>query len=163
MRWMKFLPIVLLLIGVFISSSMPYKQQTIVPDLMRLLPNAPFYDVLSYIHIPYYGMDVSVETRGYYYFLEFLVRKFAHLTSFGAMAIAVYIALPRRKWRFVVAIFITFLFACADELHQHFTAGRTASGQDVLLDTFGGLLWLSIVVSIRRLFRKKKNKKRSHD
>lgn len=156
MRFIKFGPLILLIMIVFISSATPYQQQTIVPTLMKLLPGEPLIGPLSLLHIPYYGMDISVESRGYYYFLEFLVRKFAHLTAFGAMAIAVYIALPKKNYRYLLAIGITFLFACADELHQYFTVGRTASGQDVLLDTVGGLLWLTIFVLILRKIRAKK-------
>lgn len=156
LRFVKYIPLAVLILIIFISSSMPYKDQTIVPDLMRWLPGEPFSDQLSRWHIPYYGMDISVETRGYYYFVEFLVRKLAHITSFGAIAIAMYIALYPKRWRYVLAIVITFLFACIDEFHQYFTSGRSASFQDVLLDTFGGVLWLTIFMLIKRLFKRKK-------
>jgi hypothetical protein len=156
LRFVKYIPLAVLILIIFISSSMPYKDQTIVPDLMRWLPGEPFADQLSRWHIPYYGMDISVETRGYYYFVEFLVRKLAHITSFGAIAIAMYIALYPKRWRYVLAIVITFLFACIDEFHQYFTSGRSASFQDVLLDTFGGVLWLTIFMLIKRLFKRKK-------
>ena len=156
MRFVKFIPLAALIIIVFISSSMPYKDQTIVPDLMRWLPGEPFIEQLSSLRIPYYGMEISVETRGYYYFIEFLVRKFAHITAFGAIAVAMYIALYPKRWRFAWALLITFFFACADEFHQYFTSGRSASFQDVLLDTFGGLLWLTIFVLIKQLYKRKK-------
>lgn len=156
MRFVKFIPLAVLIIIVFISSSMPYKDQTIVPDLMRWLPGEPFIEQLSSLRIQYYGMEISVETRGYYYFIEFLVRKFAHITAFGAIAIAIYIALYPKHWRFLWALLITCLFAFADEFHQYFTSGRSASFQDVLLDTCGGLLWLTIFVLIKQLFKRKK-------
>lgn len=159
MRFIKFLPLIVLIIIIFISSATPYQQQSIVPDLMKWLPGEPLNSILSRIHIPYYGMDISVETRGYYYFLEFLVRKFAHITAFGAIAIAFYIALPKRRLRYVLSLVVTFFFACIDELHQHFTSGRTASMQDVFLDTFGGILWLTIFVLIARKVKKSPTKK----
>lgn len=89
----KYIPLALLVAIIFISSSQSYEQQSIVPTLQQLLPNQPLYGFLSQFKIPYWGITVSVEERGYYYFLEFLIRKAAHLLSFGAIAIALYIAL----------------------------------------------------------------------
>lgn len=151
----KYIPLALLVIIIFISSSQSYEQQSIVPTLQKLLPNQPLYGFLSQFHIPYWGIDVSVEERGYYYFLEFLIRKAAHMLSFGAIAIALYIALYPRKWRYIYAIILTFLLASADELHQSFTAGRTATMSDVWLDTVGGLILLTLFILIISPFRKK--------
>ena len=36
-------------------------------------------------------------------------------------------------------MFICFLYACTDELHQLFIAGRSAEIKDVLIDSFGSL------------------------
>lgn len=152
----KYIPLALLVIIIFISSSQSYEQQSIVPSLQRLLPNQPLFDFLSLFHIPYWGIDVSVEERGYYYFLEFLIRKAAHMLSFGAIAIALYIALYPRKKRYIFAMLITFLLACADELHQSFTTGRTATMSDVWLDTVGGLICLTLFTLILRPFTKRK-------
>lgn len=150
----KYIPIILLIVIIFLSSSQSYEQQSIIPTLQQLLPNQPFYNFLSIFQIPYWGIIVSVEERGYYYFIEFLIRKAAHFFSFGAIAVALYIALYPRKWRFIYALVITFLLACADELHQYFTVGRTATMMDVALDTVGGLFLLSIFVLLAKLIKK---------
>lgn len=155
----KYIPLLLLIVIIFISSSQSYEQQSIVPALQQLLPNQPFYNFLSLFKIPYWGITVSVEERGYYYFIEFLVRKAAHMLSFGAMAIAIYIALFPRKYRYVYALIITFILALADEFHQYFTDGRTATMSDVWLDTFGGFLLLTLFVLILALIRKWKSKR----
>lgn len=152
----KYIPLALLVVIIFISSSQSYEQQSIVPTLQKLFPNQPLHGFLSQFKIPYWGITVSVEERGYYYFLEFLIRKVAHLLSFGAIAIALYIALYPRKWRYFYAIAITFSLAAADEFHQSFTSGRTATMSDVWLDSFGGLVLLTLFVIILRPFRKKK-------
>lgn len=39
------------LIILYYLSSMPYEQQTIVPELRVLLSNQPFYDLLSKIEV----------------------------------------------------------------------------------------------------------------
>ncbi|GEK34217.1 VanZ family protein [Kurthia sibirica] len=159
----KYIPLALLIVIIFISSSQSYEQQSIVPTLQKLLPNQPLFDFLSLFHIPYWGIDVSIQERGYYYFLEFLIRKAAHMLSFGAIAIALYIALYPRKRRYLYALVITFALACADELHQSFTIGRTATMSDVWLDTVGGLICLTLFTVILRLFKKKKTKEKQFE
>ncbi|MDW0108869.1 VanZ family protein [Sporosarcina aquimarina] len=153
---MKKLVVVVLLIGIIvglsISSSQTYEQQTIVPKLQELLPNQPLEQPLSKLQIPYWGKTISVEERGYYYFLEFLVRKSAHFFTFGALAAVFYWLLPKFRLRFFLAAFLTFTAASADEFHQSLTGGRTATWQDVLLDMSGALVFL-LIVKIIELFR----------
>lgn len=138
-----------IIIGLFISSSQTYEQQSIVPDLERLLPNQPFEEVLSKVQIPYWGLIISVDERGYYYFIEFLFRKSAHFFTFGAFAALIFWLLPRMRHRFVIAVFLTFLVACTDEFHQSLTGGRTATWQDVGLDMSGAFVFLLIIQLIR--------------
>ena len=141
--------VVILLIGIvgglFISSSQTYEQQTIVPQLERLFPNEPFKEPLSKLEIPYWGITVSVEERGYYYFLEFLARKSAHFFTFGALAAVLYWLLPKWKIRFFLALLFTFFAASADEFHQSLTGGRTATWEDVVLDMSGAVIFLLII------------------
>lgn len=159
---MKKLVVVLLIIilaGLFVSSSQTYEQQTIVPKLQQLLPTQPFEESLSMLQIPYWGHIISVEERGYYYFLEFLIRKSAHFFAFGALAAIIFWLLPKRvPFRFVIAAFVTFLAASADEFHQYLTGGRTATWQDVALDMFGALVFLIIVQLIASIRSKSRRK-----
>ncbi|MGG0655256.1 VanZ family protein [Rummeliibacillus pycnus] len=155
----KFIPLLILLLAIFITSSQTYEQQSIVPTLQKHFPNEPLKPFLSLLHFHYYGMDISVESRGYYYFLEFLVRKATHFLTFGAIGLALYIALPRLKFRLLLTIVGTFLLATIDEFHQYFTAGRTASFQDVLLDTTGAITFLAIFKCIQLLIHTKKSTK----
>ena len=78
--------VIIALFIVFYFSSMSYQQQTIVPELKVLLRNQPFYELLSQIEVTYWGRTISVETRGYYYFVEFLFRKAFHFVGFGFVA-----------------------------------------------------------------------------
>lgn len=135
----RFFPLIILLFLVFISSGQSAEQQSLVTSLEKWLPNKPFESVLSHLQIPYWGILVSIEERGYYSFLEFLIRKGTHFFYFGVIALAVYIALPKWKYRTILATILTLLLAIADELHQSFTSGRTATVQDVMLDTAGAI------------------------
>jgi VanZ family protein len=47
-----------------------------------------------------------------------------------------------RRWHLraaALAVLLTFAVACADEFHQSFLPGRTATFRDVVLDTIGGI------------------------
>ncbi|TQR16406.1 VanZ family protein [Psychrobacillus soli] len=154
----KIIPLLFLLIIVFISSGQTAEQQSLVPVLEKWLPNRPLESILSHFQIPYWGILVSVEERGYYPFLEFLIRKGTHFFYFGIIALAIYAALPKFKYRILTAIILTMLFAVADELHQSFTSGRTASAQDVLLDTAGAMTALLLLTFLRRIKRRKSAK-----
>lgn len=152
----KILFLLFILIVLFTSSGQTYEQQSLIPTLQNWLPGKPFEFFLSKFQIPYWGITVSVEERGYYYFIEFLLRKAAHFFIFGFLALAIYAVLPKRLPRFRTAALITFLLASADEYHQSLTGGRTASLQDVVLDTAGALFALIILRVILLIVNKYK-------
>jgi len=151
----KIIPLLFLLIIVFISSGQTAEQQSLESTLKTWLPNKPLESILSYLQIPYWGILVSIEERGYYAFVEFLIRKATHFFYFGIIALAIYAALPNIKYRTLSAVILTFLFAVADEFRQSLTSGRTATAQDVMLDTAGAITALLMWKWIRRWKQKK--------
>lgn len=158
---MRKLFILLLLLAVlFISSGQTYEQQSIIPNLQKWLPGKPFETVLSNLEIPYWGITVSIEERGYYYFIEFLLRKSAHFFIFGFIAASIYALLPKKPFRFVYAAFFTLFIAIGDEYRQSLTGGRTPSLQDVMLDMAGALTALVIMHIIVLLLDWRKRRKR---
>ncbi|PYF05742.1 VanZ family protein [Ureibacillus chungkukjangi] len=138
--------IIAVLILLFCVSSMTYEQQTIVPTLQETLGNQPFYNLLSKIEVTYWGKTISVETRGYYYFIEFLVRKGLHFVGYGCIAILFYLMYRKFKVQFSVicALLSTFIVASLDEFRQTFVAGRTGIFDDVILDTAGAITFLIV-------------------
>ena len=52
----------------------------------------------------------------------------------------------------LLSIFLAFLYACSDEVHQLFVAGRSGQASDVLLDTFGAMVGVGVYYL---LFKKK--------
>lgn len=153
----KLFILIALLAALFISSSQTYEQQSIVPLLQKWLPNKPLEGILSTLAIPYWGITVSVEERGYYYFVEFLIRKSAHFLFFASIASFVFSILPKKSSRFVIAALITLLIAIGDEYRQSLTGGRTPSIQDVFLDMAGAVTALTIIWIFSR-FKKRKSK-----
>lgn len=137
----KYILFILILLALFYSSAQTYEEQSLIPDLMRWLPGEPFRGFLSIFQIPYWGTTVSVEERGYHAFIEFLLRKGAHIVIFGALAFAAYIMFRRIR----IAFILTVVLAIADEYHQSLTGGRTPTIQDVMLDSFGAAFVLTMI------------------
>ncbi|PIC68113.1 VanZ family protein [Sporosarcina sp. P21c] len=148
-KLLALLILISILVGLSISSSQTYEQQSLVSTLQELLPGEPGKDTLSTWEFNYWNRTISIEERGYYHFVEFLIRKAAHFFTFGFLALVIYWLLPKSKGRILLAALFTFLLACADELHQYFTGGRTATMQDVYLDTAGAVTFLFLLAIIR--------------
>ncbi|MFS0689441.1 VanZ family protein [Sporosarcina sp. 179-K 8C2 HS] len=156
---MRRLLFLLVIVGVlFFSSGQTYEQQSLIPTLEERLPSKPLESQLEKLEIPYWGNIVSVEERGYYAFVEFLIRKGAHVFIFGLLAIVVYSILPKIRYRTIVALLITLAFAIGDEYHQSFTGGRTATSNDVLLDMAGAVTFLLTLRLIQLGLAKRKRK-----
>ncbi|WP_075617242.1 VanZ family protein [Paenisporosarcina indica] len=148
----KYILLILILLALFYSSGQTYEEQSLIPDLKRYLPNEPLKGILSTLQVPYWGTTVSIEERGYHAFVEFLIRKGAHVFIFGALAAAIYYAIRK----FFLAFAVTVIFAIIDEYHQSLTGGRTPTIHDVLLDSFGAALVLLVIFLIKKYRSKRK-------
>lgn len=84
--------------------------------------------------------------------LDYLIRKAAHVTVFGILAVLVKKALNDRQPAYLYAWVFTVLYAATDEWHQSFVAGRTSSVFDVMIDAAGAFLFLLCLF----LWKKKK-------
>lgn len=142
--------VVLALLIVIIASNMNYKQQTIIPELETLLANKPFEEQLSKIHLTYWGMPISVETRGYFYFVEFLIRKGTHFVGYGIVGLLFYLLYRKLAWKppALIAIITVFFIASLDEFRQTFLPGRTGIFSDVILDTVGAICFVFLAKMI---------------
>lgn len=135
---------VAIMIGIFYSSSMSYKSQSLVLHIQHLLPNQPFANELSKIQFEYAGKIISIPSLGYAEFIEFFIRKGAHffiyflLGTLWAKGLAVHV--KHKGLAYLTALLITTCYAATDEFHQGLVVGRTSLIQDVLLDSAGGLL-----------------------
>ena len=97
--------------------------------------------------------NLSAERISYYTDrIHTTVRKAAHMTEYFILAICVsfplYVYGLRGILLFLFAGFICVGFACTDELHQSFVAGREPSKRDVCIDSAGvftGILLVQFV------------------
>lgn len=60
----------------------------------------------------------------------------------------------KNKKAMLLAIAISFLYACTDEIHQTFIDERTGQFSDVLIDTFGAFIGINVVIILKLIFLK---------
>jgi VanZ family protein len=75
---------------------------------------------------------------------NYWVRKGAHVSEYAVLFLLTRQAAAKSN---IIAFVITVLYACSDEWHQSYVAGRTGTPYDVLIDSIGptiacGILWL---------------------
>ena len=99
------------------------------------------------------------ELKNIYKYAVFPVRKLAHFTLYFVLGIFMYLSLKNNtlnpKQLFLISLILCFLYACSDEIHQLFVAGRSGNFKDVLIDTLGS--FLSLIIASRITSRIKRN------
>jgi VanZ family protein len=91
--------------------------------------------------------------------IENVVRKGAHMTEYAILAILVFVWVG--QWELTVfrksciAVLLAALYACSDEAHQLFVAGRAGRVTDVMIDSAGALLGLALFLVLCRVVRRK--------
>jgi VanZ family protein len=85
-----------------------------------------------------------------------LIRKAAHLTEYGILALLLFRAFrsgDRIGWRWSWAIYSLMIivpYALLDELHQTYTEARVGSIQDSMIDISGGMIALVLLWLLRK-------------
>jgi VanZ family protein len=149
--------IVLMWMGlIFTFSSQPYESQDLKPWLHRVLSFERIPRYLNHIQLHYGGHLISVKTLGLTGFVEFIIRKSAHVTEYAILGVLIYQSLrlifPRFRGISLISISLCYLYAITDEYHQSFVADRTPLFADVLLDTGGATLGILLFMIISRIF-----------
>ncbi|GCF95805.1 membrane protein [Enterococcus florum] len=142
----------IMIVILFISSSMTYDQQSQVGLIERLLSGQPLKQTFSGISFHYAGSQVSIESLGYVKFVEFFIRKGAHFTTYFILGGSLFLGLmPKLKQKtYVLPGIFAWLsatgYAAMDEFHQMITGGRTPLFQDVMLDSIGALTACLLII-----------------
>ena len=122
---LKYSAVLFWLIVIFMFSNQPATSSSAM--------SSPFVDVLK----PYLP-NFSVA------FLTFAVRKSAHIVAYSVLGALVYnVAVEYRlRYRYKIGYSLLFvgMYACLDEVHQLFRAGRSGEPRDVLIDVLAGLV-----------------------
>ncbi|AIF44173.1 VanZ family protein [Virgibacillus sp. SK37] len=149
---------------IFYSSHQPYEKQDIKPFLSDTFNLSFLEPLFGWIAFNYHHSVVSIETRGVNGFIEFFLRKGAHVTVFFILCILFYLA-----WRkssslpiypaVIISFSLTVAYAILDEFHQGFTPNRTPYAGDVILDSFGAFLAIVAILGLRRIRRRRTDRK----
>ena len=91
--------------------------------------------------------------------LNHLIRKFAHGSVYFVLCMLIMnliLQIKDKNYKFTYALvaIISFLYACTDEFHQIFVDGRAGQFTDILIDTLGATLGVTLYVLI---FKRRKN------
>lgn len=127
---------------IFYSSSTPYENQDIKPLMNGLIDFSFLEPVVGWITFTYNHSAVSVEDLGINGFVEFFIRKGAHVTVFFLLSILFFIAFSkstdlRKELRLLFSLLLSVVYAVLDEIHQGITPNRTPYIGDVFLDSVG--------------------------
>ncbi|GGM35533.1 VanZ family protein [Paraliobacillus quinghaiensis] len=144
---------------IFYSSAQPYQDQDVKPLLENTIDLSFLKPMFSGIAFVYHQSEVSVANLGIYGFIEFFIRKGAHVGVFLVLFLLLYLAFAQTftqgKWNINFAFIITVIYAALDEWHQGFTPNRTPFIGDVILDSIGAMIGVGLVLFIL-WWRKKK-------
>ena len=108
----------------------------------------------------WFAPEISPELEGR---IVFLIRKNAHVAEYAVLAALAWRALrkpqrgDRRPWSAKTAcqaVMFAACFATTDEIHQSFHPSRQGQFADVVLDTFGAALGITLVWIVWRLRRR---------
>ena len=77
---------------------------------------------------------------------DLILRKLAHMTEFGLLALLWWRALGNRN----AAVVIALLYAVSDEWHQSFVEGRHGNVTDVLIDAVGVAIAVALATRASR-------------
>ena len=114
---------------IFVSSSMSYKDQSLVATIQKGLPSQPF-------------------SLCYAQFVEFFIRKITHFLAYFFIGYqwtrGLSVHVRKKGFPQFLAFFITVLYAITDEFHQGITPGRTPLIQDVFIDALGAVFGVGL-------------------
>jgi VanZ family protein len=99
------------------------------------------------------------------YWVDFVIKKTAHLVEYGVLATLVYRATRSigmsKKNCLITSILFAALYGASDEFHQSFTFGREPTIRDVIIDTLGASLamyflfkWVGKIKSLEKVYKK---------
>ncbi len=153
----------LVLVFLFISSSMTYHEQELhdgtVSKYFGWLEN-----IVAGWNFTYGGRLHNAQLDGRAGLAQFVLRKMAHFGSYFLLGGFGYLGLRRIfkiKWLApILTWFATIAFAAFDEYHQFLTGDRTPSVHDVILDASGALTAIILVMLILFLKNKYSTKKK---
>ncbi len=140
----------------FISSHTPYQQQDMKPFFKDYVTITQ--DDLPQIEFMYDGTLVTPSVP--YQYVEFFIRKSAHVVSFGLLTLLCVLAFKERGRQpsLLFGSLSAFAYALFDEFHQSLVKGRTGHLIDVFIPDTLGILLAALLYMIVNQFHLKKSR-----
>lgn len=94
--------------------------------------------------------------------LSHIVRKTAHFAIYAALGASSYWMFNSLINKFkttiliVISLAFCFIYACSDEIHQIFIAGRSGQLSDVFIDTIGAFTGILFIYLLLKVLRREK-------
>ena len=86
-----------------------------------------------------------------------IVRKLAHFSEYAILGILYVCFFKTFHFRLrsvmMASMLLVFIYACTDEFHQLFVAGRSGQFKDVLIDTAGGTTGILLLYGCQKFWR----------
>ncbi|RDW15656.1 VanZ family protein [Oceanobacillus chungangensis] len=138
---------------IFYSSGTPYENQDIKPFLGNFIDLSFLEPIISWISFTYHNSIVSVRVLGVEGFIEFFIRKGAHVTVFFLLLCFIFLAISKTSGitfhrRMLFSFLLTVAYAILDEIHQGFTPNRTPYIGDVVIDSIGAAIAALLIMTL---------------
>lgn len=150
------------MVFIYYKSSQPYQEQDMRPLLAEWIPQSFVDNWLPHLEFTYDGGLVTWTKP--YDFIEFMIRKCAHIAEYMLLTLLWNLTLAaaslRRGFSIALAAVLSFLYAASDEWHQTFVPGRTGHAIDVGVDSIGIVL-VTILFAIAAVIKYRRRKRLS--
>ncbi|WP_088104306.1 VanZ family protein [Halalkalibacter urbisdiaboli] len=142
-------------IGIIVfASSQPYSQQDLRP-MLTSWDLSWVERLFSWVEFTYSQSLISIETKGTAGFIEFFIRKGAHVVVYATLGFLASRLLRATSIRLFYQVLLAFLFvvlfAMSDEYRHSLNPERTGLIEDVILDSVGGIIGIAFYHILYRI------------
>lgn len=144
--WIILAAVVLCMVVIYFFSAQP--AQTSLSLSGQMIASVAALSVPSFDLLPQVQKDAVIAA------CQIFVRKTAHICAYFVLGILCMLLFKKlrlsNRLRFMISLGICAAYAIADELHQIFVAGRTASFTDIVIDLAGALAGILLIMLATR-------------
>lgn len=152
------LTIVLCCAAIYLFSSQDYRRQNVKPFLHRTVSEQQLQQLLPDVRFQYDGRIIDAHGDPYR-FVEFLLRKFAHLFLYGVLGMGLFFLFLSRRFTipqaWAASMFIAAVIAILDEWNQSGRWNRHGSVYDVGLDLTGAGLSILLAIFVSKRVKRR--------
>lgn len=145
-KWLYLIPVILWMVLIFYMSSQDGDESSSTSGVITDF----IVNILEKIR-----NDTPQAEASLYDIVNLGVRKLAHMTEYGILFLLSLLAVNKigdgksKTYNKILAVLISFFYACTDELHQLMVSGRAGRMTDVLIDMTGVLIVLLLMTAFK--------------